>query len=62
MDLKKIISLTADDYTTNNNPVSTLSDAAEHVAGKSVFCKTDCSQAYHCLLMVVSGNASIHFC
>ena len=26
-------------------------DAAQHLAGKLVFCKLDCSQAYHCLQM-----------
>ena len=51
MDLRKINSLIADDYTSNNHPVSTLSDAAQHLAGKSLFCKLDCSQAYHCLQM-----------
>ena len=50
-DLRKINSLIADDYTNNNHPVSTLSDAAQHLAGKSLFCKLDCSQAYHCLQM-----------
>ena len=49
MDLRKINGLIADDYTNNNLPVSTLSDAAQHLAGKSQFCKLDCSQAYHCL-------------
>ena len=51
VDLRKINSLIADDYTNNNHPVSTLSDAAKHLAGKSLFCKQDCSQAYHCLQM-----------
>ena len=51
VDLRKINSLIADDYTNNNHPVSTLSDAAQELAGKSVFCKLDCSQAYHCLQM-----------
>ena len=51
VDLQKINSLIADDYTNNNHPVSTLSDAAQHRAGKSLFCKLDCSQAYHCLQM-----------
>ena len=51
LDLQKINSLIADDYTNNNHPVSTLSDAAQHLAGKSLFCKLDCSQAYHCLQM-----------
>ena len=49
VDLRKIDSLIADDYTTNNHPVST--QLAQHLAGKSLFCKLDCSQAYHCLQM-----------
>ena len=52
VDLRKINILIADDYTNNNHPVSTLSDAAQHLAGQSLFCKLDCSQAYHCLQMV----------
>ena len=51
VDVPKINSLIADDYTNNNHPASTLSDAAQHLAGKSLFCKLDCSQAYHCLQM-----------
>ena len=51
VDLQKINSLIAYDYTNNNHPVSTLSEAAQHLAGKSLFCKLDCSQAYHCLQM-----------
>ena len=51
VDLRKINTLIADDYTIINHPVSTLSDAAQHLAGKSLFCKLDCSQAYHCLQM-----------
>ena len=52
VDLRKINRLIADDYTNNNHPVSTLSDAAQHLAGQSLFCKLDCSQAYHCFQMV----------
>ena len=51
LDLRKINTLIADDYTNNNHPVSTLSDAAQHLAGKCLFCKLDCSQPYHCLQM-----------
>ena len=51
VDLRKINNLIADDYTNNNYPVSTLSDAAQHLAGKSLFCKLGCSPAYHCLQM-----------
>ena len=49
VDLRKIDSLVADDYAKNNHPVSTLSDAAQDVAAKSLFFKLDCSQVYHCL-------------
>ena len=51
VDLRKINTLIADDYINNNHPVSTLKDAAQHMAGKNLFCKLDCSQAYHCLQM-----------
>ena len=51
VDLRKINNLITEYYTNNNHPVSTLSDAAQHMAGKKLFCKLDCSQAYHCLQM-----------
>ena len=51
VDFRKINTLIADDYINNNHPVSTLTDAAQHMAGKNLFCKLDCSQAYHCLQM-----------
>ena len=51
VDLRKINTLIADDYINNNHPVSKLTDAAQHMAGKNLFCKLDCSQAYHCLQM-----------
>ena len=52
VDLRKTNNLITEDYINNNHPVSTLSDAAQHMAGKKLFCKLDCSQAYHCLQMV----------
>ena len=52
VDLRQINNLISDDYINNNNhPVSTLTDAAQLMAGKKLFCKLDCSQAYHCLQM-----------
>ena len=51
VDLRKVNTLIADDYTNNIHPFSTLSDTAQHLAGKSLFCKLDCSKAYHCLQM-----------
>ena len=49
--LGKINTLIANDYTNNNHPVGALSDAAQRLTGKSLFCKLDCSQAYHCSQM-----------
>ena len=49
VDLRKINNLISDDYINHNHPVSTLTDAAQHMAGRKLFCKLDCSQAYHCL-------------
>ena len=51
VELRKINSLLEDDYTNNNPPVSTFSDAAQHLAAKSLFCKLDCSQASYSLQM-----------
>ena len=58
-DLRKINTPIADDYTNKNHPVSTLSDAAQHLAGKSLFCKLDCSQAYHCLQMTYQRSVEM---
>ena len=51
VDLRKINNLISDDYIYNNHPVSTLTDAVQHMAGKKLFFKLDCSQVYHCLQM-----------
>ena len=51
VDLRKNTTLIADDYINNNHPVSTLTDAGQHMVGKNLSCKLDCSQAYHCLQM-----------
>ena len=59
VDLRKSNSLIAHDYTKKNHPVSTLSDAAQHLAMKSLFCKLDCSQAYHCLQMADQRSAEM---
>ena len=49
VDLKNINILISDDCINNNHPVNTLIDAAQHMVGNELFCKLDCSQAYHCL-------------
>ena len=43
VDFRKINNLLSDDYINNNHPVSTLRDAAQHMAGKKLFRKLDCS-------------------
>ena len=57
VDIRKINTLIADDYTNNNHQVSTLSNAAHHLAGKSLFGKLGFSQAYHCLQMADQRSA-----
>ena len=57
--LRKINTLIADDYINSNHSVSALTDAAHHVAGKNVFCKLHCSQAYHCLQMADQQSIEI---
>ena len=47
--IRQIKTLIAVDYTNNKHPVSTLTDVAKHLAGKSRFCNLDGSQAYQCL-------------
>ena len=49
--LRKMNMLIAEDYIKNNHPLCKLTDAAQHMARKNLFCKLDCSQAYHCLQM-----------
>ena len=48
VDLRKINNLISDDYVNNNHSASTLTDAAQRMAGKKLFCKLDCSQSHHC--------------
>ena len=59
-DLRKINTFIADDYINNNHPVSSLSDAAQHMAEKNLLCKLDCSQAYHCLQMTKNQSNFLH--
>ena len=47
VDLRRINHLLKNDYNQHNHPVTTIADAAQHMAGKKYFCKLDCSQAYH---------------
>ena len=51
VDLRRINHLLLHDYHNNNFPISTMADTTAHFAGKKLFCKLDCSQAYHCVQM-----------
>ena len=51
VDLRNLHTLIAHDYSNSNHPVSTLTVAAQQMAGKNLFRKLDCSHLYHCLRM-----------
>ena len=51
VDLRKINILIAHEFTNNSPPVRNLSHAPQYLAGKSLFRKLVCSQAFHCLYM-----------
>ena len=53
IDLKKKNNLISVEFFNDNHPVSTVSDAAHHLAGKKLFCKLEYSQAFQNLQMAV---------
>ena len=59
VDLRKINNLISDDYINDNHPVSTLNDAAQHLAGKKLFWKLECSQGYHVLQMADQNSVQL---
>ena len=59
LDLRKSTALIADEDTFIIYPVKALSDAAQHLAGKSLKCKLEGSQAYHCLQMADQWSLEI---
>ena len=59
VDLRRINHLLLQDYHNNNFPISTMADTTAHFAGKSIFCKLDCSQAYHCVIMADSLSVQL---
>ena len=63
MDLRKLNTPFADDYTTINHPV-TICQLRHNTWQGILFCKRDCSRANRCLqiFIKVSGNACIQFC
>ena len=51
IDLRRVNHLLRNDYSNNNFPISDMIDAVHHFAGKTLFTKLDCSQAYDCVQM-----------
>ena len=51
IDLRRINHSLKNDYINSIFPISNITDASNHFAGKSLFTKLDCSQAYHCVQM-----------
>ena len=53
IDLRRVNHLLPHDYLNSNFHISNMTDATNHYDGKNLFCKLDCSQAYHCVQMAV---------
>ena len=51
VDLRRVNHLLKQDYHNANFPISIMTDAVNHFAGKNLVTKLDCSQAYHCVQM-----------
>ena len=51
IDLRRINHSLKNDYINSIFAISNITDASNHFAGKSLFTKLDCSQAYHCVQM-----------
>ena len=59
IDLRRVNHLLRHDYLNSNFPISMMMDATNHFAGKKLFCKLDCSQAYHCVQMADEFSVQI---
>ena len=59
IDLRRINHLFRHDYTNNNFPIPTMSDASAHLAGKKIFAKMDCSQAYFSMQMADEKSVNL---
>ena len=57
IDLRRVNNLFKIDYHRTNFPISNMTDATSQFAGKTLFTKLDCSQAYFCLQM--ADNTSV---
>ena len=51
IDLRRVNHSLGHDYLNSSFSISNMTDATNHFTGKQLFCKLDCSQAYHCVQM-----------
>ena len=51
INLRRVNHLLRHDYLNSNFPISNMTDATNHFAGKNLFCKLDCSKTYYCVQM-----------
>ena len=51
IDLRRVNHLIRHDYDSHNFPISSIADVGHHLAGKKLFTKLDCSQAFHVVQM-----------
>ena len=49
LELRRAIHHLRHDFTKSNYPISIMTDASNHCAGRNLLCKIDCLQAYHCV-------------
>ena len=59
IDLRRVNHLLRHEYLNSNFPISNMTDATNHFAGKNLFCKLDCSQAYLCVQ--IADDLSVQF-
>ena len=61
IELRRINHLLRNAYMDSNFPISNMSDASNHFAGKTLINKFDCSQAYHCVQMADEKSILLTF-
>ena len=61
VDLRRTIHLIKHYYGEHNHLVTSISDAAQRMAGKKYFCELDYSQAYYCKQMADEHSVQLLF-
>ena len=58
-DIRRVNHLLRNDYSNKTFPISNMTDAVHHFAGKTLFTKSDCSQVYHCVQMADPSSVQL---